>query len=879
MLRINPSYETLLHLKTWKHALKKTHLNPLILLTIITATTLTLANSFLFLTANATYVEGSIKKDTVWTLVDSPFVISKDVTIFSNATLTIERGVEVRFGGDFSLIVNGRLIANGTQDEMITFTSNKDQTAPGDWNTIEIDGTQPSQLTYCSIKYAKTGVTIENGNVEIRSSTISDSTSAISITGNNQVTIQNNTIRSNAQGILLNGTVSGININQNIVLSNTQSGIHLNLDAYSNLAILNNVLSTNGNGFLISGLATTDITNNSISYNNIGISYASGHDQQAHWNDIYGNTKGMDVLSDATVDATYNYWGDQSGPYHASLNPTGKGNPVGGDGVNLDFIFFLTAPIGYINQRPVARLLADRSHASAGQQVTFFGTTSTDDRRVDQYFFDFGDGQNSGWTTLSVFVHKYSSVGTYNATVKVMDDFGVVSTNMASLLVACQILPPLTVSLTPSSFVVSSGGLVSVTVHVTNTTSSVDNANVNLFSITGGSFLASPGLTNSSGYFTSTFSAPNVTLITNIRIIASASKTGYVDGSSYEYLLIQPPLMVNIVTNPGSIKSEATTDVTVSVTYSGVPVDAAMVTVSSNSTGRFDKTTAITDLNGTCKFVFTAPQTSIQRGINIIVTAAKSGYLDGQGQTLLTIEPKVLLVQVSPSHAVVNSEMSTNVTVRVVYDVYLISNATVVLSSDKGGTFSPTNGTTGANGEYVLVFTAPQVMTPTTITINATATKVGYAQGTNQTIIAVNLGALSVQVSANPVGVDSGATSQVTVHVTYNGLPVANVAVNVSSGINGAFAVTTGTTDENGDCMFVFTAPSTSTEFSVGVTAMATKNGYLDGQGQTGVTVRPPGSPLLSLPVIIAIVAVVLVLVIVLILIKLKVIIISSKGE
>jgi parallel beta-helix repeat protein len=902
MLRINLGYETLHHLKALKRTFTKKHLTPLILLAIITVATLSFATSFLFSSANATYVEGSITKDTLWALVDSPFVLSNDITVYPNATLTIERGVEVRFGGDFTLIVNGQLIANGTQDSMITFTSNKYQPIPKDWNAIELNGAGTSLLAYCSISYANNGMQITNGVVEVKNSVINNSgsngifvqngvvtieaneisnnlQSGINVAGDNQITIQNNTLRSNGDGILLSGNILSASITQNVITSNTQSGIHLDADTYSNVNILYNVLSSNNMGFYASGSAITLITNNSISYNTIGISYASGSGHEAHFNDIYGNTMGMTVLSDATVDATYNYWGDQSGPYHASLNPVGKGDPVSGDGVNLDFIFFLTAPIGYINERPVARLLADKVHVSPGQLVTFFATNSTDDRQVDQYLFDFGDGQNSGWTALSVFIHKYSSSSTYSATVIVMDDFGVVSNNVASLQITCQTLPPLTVSLIPSSFSVSSAGQVSVTVQVTNATSSVDNANVVLFSILGGGFSSSSGLTNSSGFFTTTFSAPIVTVITNIRIVASASKTGYVDGSDYGYLLIQPPLGVDIAINPGSIKSEATASVSVRVTYSGAPVSAAVVSISSNSTGMFDQTSGVTDTNGTCAFVFTAPQTSTKLEINIAATAMKSGYLDGQEQALLTIEPKVLLVRVLPSSSAVNSEMASNVIVRVAYDSNPISNANVVISSDNGGSFSPTSGITDASGQCVINFTAPQVTAPTNVTITATATKVGYAQGMNQTMIEVNLGTLDVQVSADPVGVDSRATSHVTVHVTYNGQPIANVAVNVSSGISGTFAVATGTTDENGDCVFTFAAPETSIEFSLTITAKATKAGYLDGQGQTSMIVRPGGSSLLSLPVIIAIVAVILVIVIVLILIKKKVIVVSQKGE
>ncbi|MBE0520427.1 hypothetical protein IBX35_05235 [Candidatus Bathyarchaeota archaeon] len=76
-----------------------------------------LASETLFSAVNAaTYVEGPIIQDTVWTLVDSPFIVSEDVIIYPDVTLTIEPEVEVEFGGDFSLIVEGRLVANGTTD-------------------------------------------------------------------------------------------------------------------------------------------------------------------------------------------------------------------------------------------------------------------------------------------------------------------------------------------------------------------------------------------------------------------------------------------------------------------------------------------------------------------------------------------------------------------------------------------------------------------------------------------------------------------------------------------------------------------------------------------------------------------------------------------
>ena len=109
---------------------KRFKLSPL--LAVIIVGVFVLAGSPLFSIAGATYVEGLITQDTTWSLTDSPYVVSKDIIVSPGVTLTIEPGVEVRFGGDFSLIVEGSLSAHGEENNTITFTSNKDQAEAGD---------------------------------------------------------------------------------------------------------------------------------------------------------------------------------------------------------------------------------------------------------------------------------------------------------------------------------------------------------------------------------------------------------------------------------------------------------------------------------------------------------------------------------------------------------------------------------------------------------------------------------------------------------------------------------------------------------------------------------------------------------------------------
>jgi len=755
------------------------------LLVVTILGTFLLTNKMVFFAANATYVEGPITQDTVWTLVDSPFVISKNITIYPTAKLTIEPGVKVKFGGSFSIFVEGSLYAVGTQNDNITFTSNKDQPEAGDWGTIKFNGTAPSTLAYCVIKHATNGTTIENSTVEIKNTeistcsqngatisngtvTIQDNTisensqngiwinnsvvdaqnnaisgnveSGIYVTGASQVTIQSNTIGTNENGVFLTGnsTITA-SITRNTVLSNTESGIYLDMNNYANIVILYNVLSANDNGFYVSGRTSTQITNNSISYNTVGIYYKNAS-HTAHWNDIYGNDLGMDVASNntVTVDAEYNYWGDESGPYHISLNPAGKGNPVGGNGYSLDFIFFLTAPIGYINQRPMARLLTDKNLVPPNQVVTFIATNSSDDRHVDQYLYNFGDGANSSWTTLSIFVHKYSSAGTYTATVTVRDDFDVPSINVASAGITVEALTPIDVSLTLGNSKIFSEGQVSVIVRASVGASPTANANIKLVSIAhGGSYILPSGSTNSTGYFTAIFTAPKVTEQTNVRIIATASNNDYADGSDYKYLQVLPLLTVQVTTDPTAIKSEATSRVNIYITHNANPISDVAVRISSNN-GSFSAETGYTDLNGDLVFNFTAPQTLTQINVSITATATKSGYFESQGQTNITVNPRVLTVQVTASPAAIEPEATSSMIVHVTDDTSPVEGANVTVSSDLGGSFSVSAGNTDSNGNFTLVFTAPKATTQVNATITATATKSGYVSGEKQTIITVN---------------------------------------------------------------------------------------------------------------------------------------------
>jgi hypothetical protein len=78
------------------------------------------------------------------------------------------------------------------------------------------------------------------------------------------------------------------------------------------------------------GVSTVEIKGSIISNNGgAGIYVCSNSTQEIHFNNIVDNTYyGAYNYGGGTVDATYNWWGHASGPYHPTANPGGMGDAV-----------------------------------------------------------------------------------------------------------------------------------------------------------------------------------------------------------------------------------------------------------------------------------------------------------------------------------------------------------------------------------------------------------------------------------------------------------------------------------------------------------------------------------------------------------------------
>jgi predicted outer membrane repeat protein len=100
-----------------------------------------------------------------WTVSGSPYLIEGEISIPSGQTLNIEPGVLIEFQGHYTLFVQGRLLAIGTEPNNITFTINDttgfyDPNSPlGGWYGIRFVNTpvqnDSSKIIYCKLQYGK----------------------------------------------------------------------------------------------------------------------------------------------------------------------------------------------------------------------------------------------------------------------------------------------------------------------------------------------------------------------------------------------------------------------------------------------------------------------------------------------------------------------------------------------------------------------------------------------------------------------------------------------------------------------------------------------------------------------------------------------------
>ena len=153
----------------------------------------------------------NITSNETWALADSPHIVTSAIHVYSDATLTIEPGCQVKFDSGAALYIGyfsgATLHAVGTSGSPITFTSNTVTPAPADWRGIVFFNSTNDGATimdYCTVEYGgndsyNSNINCNNASPTIQNCTIQHSDGyGIYCDNVSAPTLTNNTVNNNA---------------------------------------------------------------------------------------------------------------------------------------------------------------------------------------------------------------------------------------------------------------------------------------------------------------------------------------------------------------------------------------------------------------------------------------------------------------------------------------------------------------------------------------------------------------------------------------------------------------------------------------------------------------------------------------------------------
>lgn len=175
-----------------------------------------------------TYVRSNIDLDTTWFAESSPYIIDRPLLVAKGATLIVDPGTTVRANAGTALTVDGRILAEGTAQQPITWEGPES----GRWQGVTIrnaglgDG-QDSVITFNRFTGAEIALAISAASPTVIESTFSRSNIGIRIAeAASEPKLHANQIRNNRIGVLLEA--ADVNLSGQVIRFNSEFGIEIN---------------------------------------------------------------------------------------------------------------------------------------------------------------------------------------------------------------------------------------------------------------------------------------------------------------------------------------------------------------------------------------------------------------------------------------------------------------------------------------------------------------------------------------------------------------------------------------------------------------------------------------------------------------------------
>ena len=246
----------------------------------------------LLLLINTAYSETIISEGNVsgeWNVGGNPYLITGNITIQSDQSLTIQPGVYVIFQDSYYFQVIGQLTANGNKADSIYFTvqdtSGYHNGEHDGWYGITFNGTTPTQMPESSLNYCNFEYSLGNGiacldysDLIITNSSFRRNQSfGVELFYFSNISLNNVSISENGEGGL-SASSSSIDLNNFVINNNSGSGITLSGSSNAGIAstISNGIISNNsslyyGGGLSINNDASINCENVEIKANSSSI--------------------------------------------------------------------------------------------------------------------------------------------------------------------------------------------------------------------------------------------------------------------------------------------------------------------------------------------------------------------------------------------------------------------------------------------------------------------------------------------------------------------------------------------------------------------------------------------------------------------------------
>jgi thermitase len=269
-------------------------------------------------TAGEVTVSGTISANTTWH-ASTTYIVTGNTLVPAGVTLTIQPGTTVMLEDGKYLQVQGQILANGTLERKITFTSNDQPPPSGNgWAGIHFSNAGRGTFTYCWFEYSYGGV-LQVGPgaaVKVEHSFFNRTNEGlISISSTVPSNFRYNRIWGTTTGGALNPIIldGAVDFSHNLIYDNTQN----NESRSASLFQLSN-----------SGAVGATISDNTVFSNQLSGIEAAGQ-TGFHGNNLFDNSPYDARATMVDADLTGNYWGQAT---TAEMN-------VGGPDANIQAIF------------------------------------------------------------------------------------------------------------------------------------------------------------------------------------------------------------------------------------------------------------------------------------------------------------------------------------------------------------------------------------------------------------------------------------------------------------------------------------------------------------------------------------------------------------